>query len=372
MVLGSGASSNITFETNAGSERMRITSGGNLLFAGTTAGTGNSIALRGDNGGASGYAYLQVSGNGSATEAMYLYNSSGLVGSIGTNSTSLTFSTGITERMRIQSDGNVRINFNPGGGQLFFQDTTNGATMFYVIPATYVGSAPYNVNKLIAANSSHIGFETGGSERMRITSGGLFKFQNSGSSYESSTSGVNEFNTAANDTNVVFRNTASSLTGQRAGVDVYYPNASPNSSTAAFYQGADFSGGSRTLRFQVKSNGGIDNYTANNSPLSDERLKKDITPLESVWNKVKGIEIVKYKFKDQTHDDFNMGVIAQQLETVAPELVNPDGWGTLAEDGTTYKGIWENDLHYYSIKALQEAMAKIEMLEAEIEQLKNK
>jgi hypothetical protein len=113
-------------------------------------------------------------------------------------------------------------------------------------------------------------------------------------------------------------------------------------------------------RMSVRTNGGIYNYTANNSPLSDERLKKDIIPLESVWNKVKGIEIVKYKFKDQDHDDFNMGVIAQQVETVAPELVNPDGWGKLAEDNTPYKGIWETDINYYSIKALQEAMAKIE------------
>ena len=34
--------------------------------------------------------------------------------------------------------------------------------------------------------------------------------------------------------------------------------------------------------------------TANNSNLSDERLKKDIVSLESVWDKIKGIEIVKY------------------------------------------------------------------------------
>ena len=125
-------------------------------------------------------------------------------------------------------------------------------------------------------------------------------------------------------------------------------------------------------RMSVRGNGGIYNYTANNSPLSDQRLKKDITPLESVWDKVKGIEIVKYKFKDQDHDDFNMGVIAQQVETIAPELINPDGWGTLAEDNTPYKGIWENDMHYYSIKALQEAMAKIEILQTRIEALENK
>jgi hypothetical protein len=92
------------------------------------------------------------------------------------------------ERMRINSAGNVQLSFNPGGGQLFFQDVTNGATMFYIIPATYVGSAPYNVNRLLAANSSHIGFETGGSERMRITSGGNFDY--GGFSVQSSNNSV--------------------------------------------------------------------------------------------------------------------------------------------------------------------------------------
>jgi hypothetical protein len=199
----------------------------------------------------------------------------------------------------------------------------------------------------------------------------LFKFQNNGSSYENNSGGVNEIATAANDTNVLFRNTASSLTNPRAGVDVFYSAAAPNSTTACFYQAADNAGG-RTLRFSVRSNGGIENYTANNIPLSDERLKKDIIPLESVWDKIKNIEIVKYKFKDQTHEDFNMGVIAQQVQKVAPELVDDEGWGTFAEDGTTYKGIWETDLNYYSIKALQEAMLRIEEQQAQIEELKAK
>jgi hypothetical protein len=220
---------------------------------------------------------------------------------------------------------------------------------------------------MVNNEAGYIALATSNAERMRITSGGLFKFQNNGSSYENNSGGVNEIATAANDTNVLFRNTASSLTNPRAGVDVFYSAAAPNSTTACFYQGADNAAG-RTLRFEVRSNGGIGNYTTNNIPLSDIRLKKDITLLESVWDKIKNIEIVKYKFKDQTHDDFNMGVIAQQVEEVAPELVDPEGWNTLAEDGTTYKGIWETDLNYYSIKALQEAMARIEDQQAQIDE----
>jgi hypothetical protein len=123
-------------------------------------------------------------------------------------------------------------------------------------------------------------------------------------------------------------------------------------------------------RFYVGGNGGISNYQANNINLSDERTKKEITPLESYWDKFKAIEIVKFKYKDQTHDDFNIGVIAQQVEEIAPEFVDIDGFGETPEDGIPYKTIYTSDLHHATIKVLQEAMIKIESLQAEFEEYK--
>ncbi len=86
----------------------------------------------------------------------------------------LAFGTGTTEIMRIENGGNIKVNFNESGsyGNLYFQDVDNGASMFYIQPAEYKGSTPYNTNYLNAANSSNIGFIAGGSERMRITSAG--------------------------------------------------------------------------------------------------------------------------------------------------------------------------------------------------------
>jgi hypothetical protein len=76
-----------------------------------------------------------------------------------------------TERMRITSGGNLQLtNANPTID--FVTNTTTTTTMFSIVGAQYVGSAPFNANILRANNSSHITFETGGSERMRITSGG--------------------------------------------------------------------------------------------------------------------------------------------------------------------------------------------------------
>jgi hypothetical protein len=162
------------------------------------------------------------------------------------------------------------------------------------------------------------------------------------------------------------------------GYELQFSNAAPNNTTNWFSYFYDNS----TLRFSVRSNGGIANFQGNNVNLSDQRVKKDIAPLESYWDKFKQIEIVKFKYKDQTHDDFNIGVIAQQVESVAPEFVDVDGWDNkpkLDEDGNEIasneqplKSIYTADLHHATIKVLQEAMAKIEELTQKVNELENK
>jgi len=120
------------------------------------------------------------------------------------------------------------------------------------------------------------------------------------------------------------------------------------------------------FRFYVQVNGGIANFSANNINLSDERVKTDIAPLGSYWDKIKALEVVTYKYLDQSHEDNNIGVIAQQVESVAPEFVSNDGFGETPEDGVPLKSVYEADLHYATLKALQEAMARIETLETRL------
>jgi hypothetical protein len=145
-------------------------------------------------------------------------------------------------------------------------------------------------------------------------------------------------------------------------------NLNSSSSGKTFFAG--YSTSDSAYKFLARSNGGLANFQANDVNLSDERTKKDIIPLESYWDKFKAIEIVKFKYKDQTHDDFNIGVIAQQVEAVAPEFVDIDGFGETPEDGIPYKTIYTSDLHHTTIKVLQEAMAKIEDLQSQINELK--
>jgi hypothetical protein len=155
-------------------------------------------------------------------------------------------------------------------------------------------------------------------------------------------------------------NTASS--GGNYGIAIRYSNAAPNNGSNEFLACSD----SAASRAFIYSNGGIANYQANDSNLSDARTKTDIKPLTSYWNKIKALELVTFKYKDQTHDDDNIGLISQQVESVAPEFVSNDGFGETPADGVPLKSIYTTDLYHAAIKALQEAMTRIEVLESKL------
>jgi len=154
--------------------------------------------------------------------------------------------------------------------------------------------------------------------------------------------------------------TLSSTAGHMNGPLIDYVNAAPNGSGNAFISCTD----SGASRFRVRSDGGIANFQSNNANLSDSRVKTDIEALGSMWDKFKAIEIVNFKYRDQSHENLNIGVIAQQVESVADEFVDNSGWGETVEGEDPLKSIFTTDLYHATIKALQEAMTRIETLEA--------
>jgi hypothetical protein len=271
--------------------------------------------------------------------------------------TNLVLGTDGNERLRITSGGNVGIGTSSPSEKLHI-NRSDGAGVYVRLQdnsgSRYIGN---DAGAMVFLNGS-------ASEQMRITSGGWLKASNNGS-YHFAANDFHSIESSIGDWTCAIANKNSSSPN---GIIITYTSAAPNNFSNNFLYAADNS----AARFQVFSNGGIANFQANNTNLSDIRTKKDITPLGSYWDKFKAIEMVKFKYKDQTHDDFNIGVIAQQLEKVAPEFVDVDGWGDTPKDGVPLKSIYTADLHHATIKVLQEAMAKIEDLQNQLDTLKNK
>ena len=407
--LGTGTSANSAVFGNAGNADVDITTNNisRLKISSTGAATFSSSVNLGTNANSADSASLNIKQAGTSyNQGIYIERGGERNGYhiyIGGASDSLTFRRNYfgtqSDVMSLTRDGNVGIgtaspdvtgfgwrtltikggNNSGDAGVLELQSpATTGAANLGII-AFLDGS---NRNAQIAGqrdgatNSGLLSFTTWnagtGAERMRITSGGYLKASSNGV-YNDAAGSYHEMRQTGSSQNiVVFRNGGS----DPYGVDVGYPSSSPNNTVNNFIYCFD----STAQRFSVRSNGGIANYSANDVNLSDERTKKDIEPLESYWDKFKAIEIVKFKYKDQTHDDFNIGVIAQQVESVAPEFVDVDGWGKpeLDEEGNEIiseeeplKSIYTADLNHATIKVLQEAMTKIEKLEEEISSLKN-
>ena len=161
-----------------------------------------------------------------------------------------------------------------------------------------------------------------------------------------------------------------STNGSQYGITVATANDQNNTGTH-FFRGM----GGATERFTARTNGGLANIQANNVNLSDLNTKKDISPAADTWNYVKEWEIVNYLYKDQPDDtDLNLGVIAQQVAESCPEVITVFQEAKEAtEDAPAQEerlGVKEQQMYWMAIKALQEAIARIETLEAEVAALK--
>lgn len=111
----------------------------------------------------------------------------------------------------------------------------------------------------------------------------------------------------------------------------------------------------------ISTNGSTITFSGN--ALSDARWKEDIQPIDNALEAICAVDFVKFKYKENGRS--SAGVTAQQAQTVkaiAPFVI--DGASEEA-----YKAFDYDALVGYLGKALQEAVAKIEALEARVKAL---
>jgi hypothetical protein len=122
---------------------------------------------------------------------------------------------------------------------------------------------------------------------------------------------------------------------------------------------------SGTNCFRVYTNGNVQNTNNSYGALSDIKLKENIVDATSQWNDLKSLQVRNYNFKEgQTHTQ--IGLVAQEVELVSPGLVteSPDRDEDGNDLGTVTKSVNYSVLYMKAVKALQEAMTRIETLEA--------
>ena len=93
---------------------------------------------------------------------------------------------------------------------------------------------------------------------------------------------------------------------------------------------------------------------------SDERIKKDIEDINYGLDIVKALKPRKYKMK--LNDSEQIGFIAQEVESLIPEVVDTGE----TPDGEEQKGMSYGHLTAVLTKAIQELSAKVEELESKI------
>ena len=347
-----------------------------LLTVGNTSHTSPTIEIRSATNGQPGLAFSDsTAGDVNSYRGTIEYNHA---------SNYMMFRTDAVERLRISSSGDMGLGINSPSSRLHVKGAADcyvtlqaGATsgndgvLFKNSGGTQKGALVYDTD------DNYLLFNVNSAERMRINANGYSLFKGNASSYYNSTGTFHQFQQNTNSYVGIFNNAHSTPYG----IFIKY-DTTPNNTGSSFIECEDSSAG----RFRVVSNGGIYNYSGNNSPLSDEREKKNIASSSDKWNEVKSWELKNFHYNDDADTDpLRFGVIAQQIETVSPELVVND-WekqsakdAVLDDEGNVItpareqilrKGIKEQQMMWTAIKALQEAQARIETLETEVAALK--
>ena len=207
--------------------------------------------------------------------------------------------------------------------------------------------------------SDTLAFVEGGIEVMRLASTGYLKASNTGvytsaNGSGQSTSLTHFFRSDQNAPTVLATNTSTSSAVEGFSSDL-----------ATGATGAHFIGSTGATRvFVVTASGNVTNTNNSYGAISDLKLKENIVDANSQWSDIKALQVRKYNFKnDQAHTQ--IGLVAQEVELVSPGLVSksPDLDEEGNDLGTVTKSVNYSVLYVKAVKALQEAMERIEHLE---------
>ena len=372
-----GAFTSLGIDDNAAATAVTIDASGNVGIG--TATPDEAFEVNGD---------LKISGAGfGIVQFGETSDQTKIVGRDGSHATqpnTMEFHTNTSERMRIDSSGNVGIGtaspseklsiVGAGNGTSFSNTTTSTSYNLATVVGNAGGSVKIGVDNSIGTafssgnyggviqSTNNLAFKAGGSERMRLDSSG----------------------------NVLVGKTVDDLTTEGVRIRADAIDAS-RSSSAALNVCRTTTNGSAVLFYRdgvsVGSISVTGSATAYNTS-SDYRLKENITPVQGAADIVKAMQPVTYTFKSD--GSWHDGFLAHELQELHPRAVtgSKDAMkdeeyevtpAVLDEDGAVvteavmgtrsvpdYQGVDYSKLTPILTAALQEALNKIDALETRL------
>jgi hypothetical protein len=280
--------------------------------------------------------------------------------------------------MRITSAGNVGIGTNSPSYPLHIVRATGDTGLRVQTAGAYTSVSVQNATTTLdlqandgveagavvynntGGNYSHVWYNFGG-ERMRLNGTGNLGI--------GGVSPGNRLYVTKSDNTYYLTDFANSITSGNGYVNrMMFSGSAPNSTGSIFSAMVDTS----TSRCVIYANGGIHNYQANNVNLSDRREKTNFAPAKSYLDIICNIPVQTFNYIDQNleeDDGLTLGVVAQDIQEVAPELVMESNWGT-EEEPKMRLSVYQTDLQYALMKSIQELKAIVDAQAVEIAALK--
>jgi hypothetical protein len=272
-----------------------------------------------------------------------------------------------TERMRITVGGDVGIGTSSPSSKLTVQgairhEYASNTALYTTLNYDGISVVGAQDAYYLVASGRNQTWYVGATERMRIDSSGNLLIGTT-SNYGGRRLDVRGSN--SNNYVVSFTNTNASPYG----LQIYYDSAAPNDTAAEFLNCQD----SGATRAAFRSNGGLANYSGNNVNLSDAREKTNVKLASSYLDKICAIPVKTFNYIDQNReedDGLTLGVIAQDVQAVAPELVMESNWAGKDQPEKMRLSIYQTDLQYALMKSIQELKAELDSVKAELQTLK--
>ena len=314
-----------TVQVGESGDTINIPAGATIANAGTATGFGVSLANGADNRVVTASSASALNG-----EANLRFDGSTVRVGSGTTSPDADGSDVVVE-----GSGNTGISIFSGG--------TNSANLYF-------GTNGANNDGLIRYDNdgNNLKFYTQASERMRIHGGAV----------DSDKVSIGTSN-AVGGLHVMYN----ALDSTSQGTITVTANNSGNSTGILFLDGQNQNCGRITVK-------GGDN-TSQFYTSSDHRLKQDVAPLDSSLETIKSLQPKKYKWNTNPDSGYHEGFLAHELQSLVPDAVTGKHNEVDSEGNPIYQGVDKTAIIPHLTKALQEAITKIETLEAKVAALES-